>query len=105
MRRYIDGRDAAHPDAWRCRIGIQPGPIIGSVVGVSKYVDDIFGPGVNLAARMENIAEPMQIVISADTCALVRDEFDCTDLGEADIKGFGSQTAYCLDSESSGWFG
>ena len=104
MRRYIDRRNAAHPEAWRCRIGIHSGPIIGSVVGVQKYVYDIFGPGVNMAARMETLADPMQIVISEDTWRLVRDEFACTDLGEAEVKGFGTQHVYSLDSESSGRF-
>jgi class 3 adenylate cyclase len=104
MRRYIDRRNAAHPEAWRCRIGIHSGPIIGSVVGVQKYVYDIFGPGVNMAARMETLADPMQIVISEDTWALIRDEFNCSDLGEAEVKGFGTQHIYSLDAEASGRF-
>ena len=40
------------------------GPVIGSIVGVQKYVYDIFGPGVNLAARMEALAGPMEIVVA-----------------------------------------
>jgi class 3 adenylate cyclase len=104
MRRYIERRNAAHPEAWRCRIGVHSGPIIGSVVGVQKYVYDIFGPGVNMAARMEALADPMQIVMSSDTWALVRDEFACTDLGEVEVKGFGTQRIYSLDSEASGRF-
>jgi adenylate cyclase len=104
MRRYIDRRNAAHPEAWRCRIGVHTGSIIGSVVGVQKYVYDIFGPGVNLAARMESLAEPMQIVISKDTYALLQDEFACTDLGEVDVKGFERQRIYSLDAEASGRF-
>jgi class 3 adenylate cyclase len=104
MRRYIDRRNAAHPEAWRCRIGVHSGPIIGSVVGVQKYVYDIFGPGVNMAARMEGLADPMQIVISEDTYALVKDEFTCRDLGEIEIKGFGAQHIYSLDAEASGRF-
>jgi len=104
MRRYIDRRNAAHPESWRCRIGIHTGAIIGSVVGVQKYVYDIFGPGVNMAARMETLADPMQIVISQDTYDLVRDEFACSDLGEIDVKGFGPQHVYSLDAEASGRF-
>jgi adenylate cyclase len=104
MRRYIDRRNAAHPEAWRCRIGLHSGPVIGSVVGVQKYVYDIFGPGVNMAARMESLADPMQIVISEDTWTLIRDEFLCSDLGETEVKGFGTQRIYSLDAESSGRF-
>jgi adenylate cyclase len=104
MRRYIDRRNAAHPEAWRCRIGVHSGPIIGSVVGVQKYVYDIFGPGVNMAARMEALADPMQIVISEDTWLLIRDEFACSDLGETEVKGFGTQRIFSLDAEASGRF-
>jgi adenylate cyclase len=99
MRHYLERRNAAHPEAWRCRIGLHSGPIIGSVVGVQKYVYDIFGPGVNLAARMEGLAEPMQIVISESTWQLIRDEFTCGDLGQVEVKGFGNQHIYSLDAE------
>ena len=44
--------------------------------------------------------------MSTRSCTrLVHDQLNCTDLGEADIKGFGSQTIYSLDSESSGRIG
>ena len=45
-----------------CRIGISSGPVIGSVVGVQKYVYDIFGPGVNLAARVSDLARGQQML-------------------------------------------
>jgi adenylate cyclase len=99
MRRYIERRNASHPEEWRCRIGIHSGPVIGSIVGVQKYVYDVFGPGVNLASRMETLAEPMQILVSADTYAQIRDEFSCTDQGEHEVKGFGLQRVYSLESE------
>jgi class 3 adenylate cyclase len=82
-----------------CRIGIHSGPVIGSIVGVQKYVYDIFGPGVNLASRLESLAEPLQIVISEETYRLVRDAFSCGELGEHEVKGFGSRHLYSLDSE------
>jgi len=99
MRRYLDKRNAAHPQQWRCRIGINSGPVIGSLVGVQKYVYDLFGPGVNLAARMESMSEPMRITVSQDTQSLIKDDFALTERGEFDIKGFGKQTLYYLDSE------
>ena len=39
-----------------------------------------------------------------DTWLLIRDEFACSDLGEAEVKGFGTQRIYSLDSETSGRF-
>lgn len=100
MRRYLERRNAAHPETWECRIGINSGPVIGSLVGVQKYVYDIFGPGVNLAARMENYAEPMTITLTEDTYHLLSNSFVCSEIGEHDIKGFGPKLLYTLDRES-----
>jgi len=99
MKRYLQKRNESRREPWLGRIGIHSGPVVGSIVGVQKYVYDIFGPGVNMAARMEAQAEPMQIVITSDTYSRIKDDFECTDLGERDIKGFGDQRLYSLDDE------
>ena len=36
MKRYIERRNIAHPEPWQCRIGINSGPMIGSIVGVQN---------------------------------------------------------------------
>jgi adenylate cyclase len=99
MRRYLEKRNESRQEPWLGRIGIHSGPVVGSIVGVQKYVYDIFGPGVNMAARMEALAEPMQILISPTTYALIGDEFVCSDLGEHEVKGFGTQVLHSLDAE------
>ena len=99
IRRYLERRNAAHPQEWLCRIGINSGPVIGSIVGIQKYVYDVFGPSVNLAARMEALAEPMAITLCEDTHKLIKDEFVFTELGEVEIKGFGPKRVYSLVSE------
>ena len=99
MRRYLERRNAAHPTEWRCRIGIHTGPVIGSIVGIQKYVYDIFGPAVNLASRLETRCEPMQILVSEETYGLLRDDFRLADRGEIEIRGFGLQQVYSLEGE------
>jgi adenylate cyclase len=99
MMRYIERRNSAHVEDWQCRIGINSGPVIGSLVGVQKYVYDIFGPGVNLAARMETLSEPMRITISENTYNLIKEDFACTERGEFEVKGFGKTKLYFLDRE------
>jgi len=99
MLRYIERRNSAHLEAWHARIGINSGPVIGSLVGVQKYVYDIFGPGINLAARMETLSESMKITISQNTYDLISDDFHCTERGEFDVKGFGPTTLYFLERE------
>ena len=101
MRRYLERRNTAHPQQWLARFGINTGPVIGSLVGISKYVYDLFGPGVNLAARMETASEPMRITCNESTYRLLADEFTFAERGEFEIKGFGTQKLYFLESEVS----
>jgi TolB-like protein/class 3 adenylate cyclase/tetratricopeptide (TPR) repeat protein len=63
------------------RIGINLGDIL--IEG-----DDILGDGVNVAARLEGIAEPGGICISSSAYDLVRGKIDVefTDLGEQSLK-------------------
>jgi len=99
MLRYIEKRNTAHAEAWHCRIGINSGPVVGSLVGVQKYVYDIFGPGINMAARMETLSEPMKITISESTYQMIKDDFHCVERGTLEVKGFGDQKLYYLERE------
>ena len=99
MRRYLEKRNAAHTEQWVARIGINTGAVIGSLVGVQKYVYDLFGPGVNLAARMEALAEPMMITLNDETKVLIENQFEFSDRGEFEVKGFGTQHLWSLEGE------
>lgn len=98
--RYIERRNASHTERWECRIGINSGPVIGSIVGIQKYVYDIFGPGVNLASRMETMSEPMEITLCEDMYDLIRSDFRFEERGVEEIKGFGKKRLYTLKGES-----
>ena len=99
MRRYIERRNGAREMDWRCRIGIGTGALIGSLIGIQKYVYDVFGPAANLAARLEHAAEPMQILIGEETRSLIADDFHIESAGEARLKGFGTVPLFALDGE------
>lgn len=99
MRRYIERRNASHAVQWRCRIGLSTGPVIGSIVGVRRYVYDVFGPAVNLAAQLESVSDPMQITMGASTAALIRDELACRPRGRMEVKGFGELELWTLVDE------
>lgn len=96
IQRYLTRRNRTHAQQWQARIGIASGPVIGSIVGVQKYVYDIFGPGVNLAARMEAMAGPMEIVVAESLYDLVRDDFRFAERGLAEVKGFGRRPLFTL---------
>ena len=48
---------------------------------------------------MEEFAGPMTITLCENTYELLKDEFICTEVGEAEIKGFGVRKLNQLDSE------
>lgn len=98
FRRYLERRNQSHAEPWHCRIGIATGPLIGSIVGIQKYVYDIFGPGANLAARMEAQSGPMQITLPEETYALIRHDFRCADRGVHEVRGLGRRQLYALES-------
>jgi len=72
-------------DAADRRIAFRVGVNIGDVI---VEAHDIFGDGVNIAARLEGIAEPGGICISSSVYDQVRGKvgFDFIDLGEQNLK-------------------
>jgi class 3 adenylate cyclase len=94
--RYLERRNTSHPNQWRCRIGLATGAVVGSVVGIQKYVYDIFGPAVNLASRLQEFSEPMQISVQDEMAVTLRDQFDLENLGARKIRGFSEQDVWRL---------
>lgn len=94
--RYLRRRNETHKLQWLCRVGLAPGPVIGSVVGIQKYVYDIFGPGINLAARLEALSSPMEILLSEEMYERLRSSFYIEEVGETEVRGFGPKQIYRL---------
>lgn len=93
-------RSAADPPERRIvfRIGINLGDII--IEG-----DDVYGDGVNIAARLESICEPGGVAISASAYEQVRDKiaYRCVDRGEHSVKNIARPVhVYALDLSGPG---
>ncbi len=100
MVRYLQRRNAAQATQWICRIGINVGPVVGSIIGIQKYVYDIFGPGVGLAARLEALSSPMEITMAEDLYDVIKDDVSVRSRGEIEVKGFGRKRIYTLEGMS-----
>lgn len=93
-------RGAADPPERRIvfRVGVNLGDII--IEG-----DDVYGDGVNIAARLESICEPGGVAISASAYEQVRDkiEYRCVDRGEHAVKNIARPVhVYALDLSGPG---
>ena len=98
MLHYLQKRNQSHTHQWVPRIGIACGAVIGSIVGIHKYVYDIFGPAVNMASRMEEHSEPNTITLCAPMVEKLKGDFAMTYKTGAEVKGFGRLDVYTLDS-------
>ena len=72
------------------RIGIATGPVIvGDQIGEGTASETaVVGETPNLAARLQALAQPNQIVVSSATRAMLGDQFELEDLGAYELKGF-----------------
>jgi len=71
------------------RIGVNTGPLSAGVIGARKFVYDIWGDTVNVAARMESTGLPGRIQVTKAVVVLVGYGFDFEDRGLIPIKGKG----------------
>ncbi|TNE52028.1 MAG: hypothetical protein EP344_15930 [Bacteroidetes bacterium] len=95
--RYCKARNRTHTVKLNIRIGIHTGKVVGGVVGVKKYIYDIFGSTINIASRMETHSEPMRINISEASYLLLKDTFPCTRRDTILVKGVGEMHMYFLN--------
>ena len=73
---------------FRIRIGLNSGPVVVGNIGADLAMTyTAIGDTVNLAQRMESLAEPGSVVVSEHTHRLVDGYFVVRDLGEQSVKG------------------
>lgn len=96
MREYIRAFPPRHDKRLDFRIGINSGAVVAGVIGTKKFVYDLWGDPVNVAARMESYSIPGKIQITRSTFQLIKDEFNCEPRGILDIKGKGKMATWFL---------
>ncbi len=85
----IKNLDSGHGPALEIRIGIATGlAVVGDIVGEgASQEQSVVGETPNLAARLQGLAVPNSVVISAGTRELLGEQFVYEDLGPQTLKG------------------
>lgn len=80
----------------KMRIGMHTGPVTAGVIGVKKYVFDLWGDTVNIASRMESQGVPGNIQVSHTTYQRLQNKYLFEKRGPIFVKGKGEMQTYFL---------
>jgi adenylate cyclase len=78
------------------RIGIHAGPAVAGVIGVKRFLYDVWGDTVNIASRMESTGAPGEVQVSEAVYRQIRGQFEFRAREAQDIKGGGTLSTWWL---------
>lgn len=92
LRRY----PAAQDTHLELRIGIGSGPVVAGVIGIKRFIYDLWGDTVNIASRMTSEAAVGAVQVDATTYEMLRNTFRFGDMQQVAVKGKGMMQVYLL---------
>jgi adenylate cyclase len=97
MGRTNRQRERLRLPRWELRVGLHTGSVIAGVVGQRKFIYDVWGNAVNIAACMEAAGSAGRINLSEDTYQRVKAIFECEARGSIEAKNKGPLNMYFLN--------
>ena len=99
MRDYMEALSGIRQARVQIHVGIGSGPVCAGVIGMKRFIYDLWGDTVNITSRVTEHAGPSVILADATTYRRARNWFDFDGPHEIQVKGKGSLTVYRLLGE------
>jgi len=96
MQKTIATLNIKNDKSLSLRIGINTGAVVAGVIGSKKFIYDLWGDTVNIAARMESHGIEGRIQVSAATYHMLWDKYHFDKRGSIEVKGKGKMMTYFL---------